>query len=203
MKSCNPRYIAVIILALSALAACENYNQSLKPEIEYNGSVIPVYNEADLRAAVAAIPSGGGGTVTLMRSFTLAATVDIDDRNVAIGGGGVSVDGSISVFTMKAGVISGNTSSFGGGVTVFSGDGFTKTGGIIYGDTDAAHNPGDTENTATSGDTNGHAAYYTDGTDGYYRDATLGEGDGISTAADKLPTVPGAGGSGTTNWIMK
>jgi hypothetical protein len=384
MKPCNPRYLAVIIPALAVLAmlaACENYNQSLKPEIEYNGAVVPVFGTADLLAAVAAIPPGGSGNATIMDNFAINDTVVIDggktvfleaysgttltaqisraenfydtffdiqdgaalhinggrekgtlvlDGGAASGltavaalvtvtdgvltlgdratlrnnsgdyyGGGVSVfDGS---FTMTGGEISGNTvtgSSAGGGVFVaggsftmsggsiirntneynggggvdfggdtftmtggtiayntaansgggvsfiggnfimsggnisgnraiggsgggvfvygsfdmtggaisgnsaaYSGGGvyvaygpFTKTGGIIYGDDDAAHNPGDIDNTATYGDTWGHAVYYDSGSGEYYRNDTLYAGDNISTDPGTLP----AGGSGDT-----
>jgi hypothetical protein len=44
---------------------------------------------------------------------------------------------------------------------VWVGGTFTKSGGIIYGDIDNTHNPGDIENTALSG--NGHAVSTADG----------------------------------------
>jgi hypothetical protein len=57
---------------------------------------------------------------------------------------------------------------------------FTKTGGVICGDTDNTHTPGSDENTATAGYTNGHAVYYHFNSD-YYRNATLNAGNDIST----------------------
>jgi hypothetical protein len=47
---------------------------------------------------------------------------------------------------------------------------FTKTGGVIYGDTNTTHTPGSTENTALSG--NGHAVRVSG--DGKKRNATAG-----------------------------
>jgi hypothetical protein len=73
-----------VLAVLAVLAACENYNQSLKPEIEYNGSVEPAHNETDLRALINAIPPGGSGTVTVMESFALGAPVQIVDRAVTV-----------------------------------------------------------------------------------------------------------------------
>jgi hypothetical protein len=68
---------------------------------------------------------------------------------------------------------------------------FTKTGGIIYGDTDTTHTPGSNENTVKYGNTWGHAVYYYVAyPDYYYRDATLNAGDNISTG-DTLPTTSG------------
>ncbi|MDR1900647.1 MAG: hypothetical protein LBQ55_11595 [Treponema sp.] len=84
---------------------------------------------------------------------------------------------------MTAGAISGNTATSGGGVFVGTTGSFTKTGGIIYGDSDtnpANGNP--TDNTATYNATSGHAVFYYDGTNSYYRNTTLGAGDGISTS---------------------
>jgi hypothetical protein len=59
--------------------------------------------------------------------------------------------------------ITGNTARFvgdgfivgDGGVFNYNSGAFTKTSGIIYGDTDRTHTAGSTENTADSG--NGHA----------------------------------------------
>jgi hypothetical protein len=67
---------------------------------------------------------------------------------------------------MIAGTISGNhvitnntTYSGGGGVFVngITGNPFSKTGGIIYGDTNTVHTADSDENTASNG--NGHAVY--------------------------------------------
>jgi hypothetical protein len=57
-------------------------------------------------------------------------------------------------FTLADGTISGNTALYGGEVYVSNygtGQTFTKTGGIVYGDSPAntTHTPGSTANTAT------------------------------------------------------
>jgi hypothetical protein len=115
-------------------------------------------------------------------------------------GGGVYV-GYGGTFTMYGGTIRDNTAGRGGGVYVGSSATFTKTGGVIYGDTDTAHTAGNTENTAAQGASGwGHAVFwFTDygwrNTNGNitpihgarYRDATLTEGDNLSTGA--IPTM--------------
>ncbi|MDR1898415.1 MAG: hypothetical protein LBQ55_00215 [Treponema sp.] len=97
------------------------------------------------------------------------------------GSGGVYV--AYGNFAMTGGEIAGNTAGNGGGVYVYGGapydSTFTKTGGTVYGDDDNIHTPGSAENTAASG--GGHAVYYFDGSASYYRAATLGEDDDIST----------------------
>jgi hypothetical protein len=79
---------------------------------------------------------------------------------------------------MEGGTISGNTGVLGGGVGVWGR--FSKTGGTIYG-SDAS--PTSLKNTATSGNTNGHAVHYEDsgGSNQYYRNDTLDAGEDIST----------------------
>ncbi|MDR1898605.1 MAG: bacterial Ig-like domain-containing protein [Treponema sp.] len=113
------------------------------------------------------------------------------------GGGGVLVAGGSSFTLSGNGKITGNSAPTGGGVLVEGSGTFSKTGGVINGDTD--HTPGDTENTATNDDGGqvwGHAVFYNGGSDYYYRNATLGAGDDIST--DTLPP------SGTGhNWTKK
>jgi hypothetical protein len=79
--------------------------------------------------------------------------------------------------------------SGGGGVYVNGNNAisFSKTGGVIYGDTDGTPYPNNgnaTDNTAKNGNTRGHAVYH-HYYDGYYRDTTLNAGDNIS--ADTLP----------------
>jgi hypothetical protein len=113
--------------------------------------------------------------------------------------GGVDVTGN-ATFIMKAGEISGNTATRkGGGVRVWEGT-FIKKGGTIYGDTDTAHTPGSTENTALDG--TGHAVLL-DG--GSRRNADAGEEiklyakheNGIWTYND----ISDSGvGDTTTNW---
>jgi hypothetical protein len=114
-------------------------------------------------------------------------------------GGGVYNSGT---FTMSGGTISGNTADCGGsGVFVDSYDvTFTKTGGIIYGDSDSDPDNGfTTDNTATDATnpgTNGHAVLYAAGsypdyTTYYYRNETLTGADNISTT------------DLTTNWTQR
>jgi hypothetical protein len=92
----------------------------------------------------------GGGVNVYSGTFTMAGgTIS---GNTASYGGGMFSNGT---FTMTGGTISGNTAStYGGGVLVNSGA-FTKTGGTIYGSNASAS----LKNTATSGDSYGHAVY--------------------------------------------
>jgi uncharacterized repeat protein (TIGR02543 family) len=151
--------------------------------------------------------SGGGGGVYIDNgSFTMGSG-KISGNTSTSSGGGVYVVSFYNGggFTMNGGEISGNAASESGG-GVYVGDGmesayvdsyFRKTGGLIYGDTDAVHTAGSTENTAAGGNTYGHAVYFSAFTGNrYYRDAALNAGDNISTTA-----VP-ASGTGN-NWTKK
>jgi parallel beta-helix repeat protein len=130
---------------------------------------------------------GGGGGVSVSGGGAFIMSGGTIFNNTAgsgfSGGGGVSVSGTGS-FTMSGGTISGNTAVSGGGVWVNSGSTFNKSGGgIIYGDDNNTPYPGDgnpTDNTATSGNTNGHAVYYVAGPD-HYRDNTLTAVHNITT----------------------
>ncbi|GHV16386.1 hypothetical protein FACS189493_2150 [Spirochaetia bacterium] len=127
--------------------------------------------------------NGGGGVRADRSTFTLSdGTIS---NNTANQGGGVNMGGSGSSFTMTGGTISGNTADndhgfAGGGLYVFSKPGevstFSKTGGIIYGDTDNIHTPGSTENTATHNGGQGHAVwlYTLNGTDNQLRNTDAG-----------------------------
>jgi uncharacterized repeat protein (TIGR02543 family) len=129
--------------------------------------------------------AGGGVVVSGGGSFIMEGGVI--SGNSAFVGGGVYVFGSS--FTMEDGVISGNSAYGGGGVGIGNGGSFSKTGGTIYGDTDnIAGNGNATDNTATMGDTWGHAVIYVpDISTAYYRDTDLIAGDNISTS------IPGSG----------
>jgi hypothetical protein len=137
-------------------------------------------------------PSGGGGVYVQSGSFIMEDGEISGNTSSGLSshGGGVYI-GSGS-FTMKDGEISGNSAKRGGGV--FANNAFTKTGGVIYGDDDDTPYPGNgnaTDNTATDGNTWGHAVIY--GVSGpiyYYRDETLNATDNISTG-DTLPADPG------------
>jgi hypothetical protein len=142
--------------------------------------------------------NGGGGMYVGSGDFTMSGGKI--SGNTTKNGGGVRIESS-GEFSMEGGEISGNTAGEkGGGVYVDDeNSSFSKTGGTIYGDTDNTHTPNSDENTATSGNTNGHAVYYrapSGGSNQYYRNATLDTGDNIST--DTLP----ASGTGD-NWTKK
>jgi uncharacterized repeat protein (TIGR02543 family) len=144
-----------------------------------------------------------GGGVDVSGTFTMSGG-EISGNTGGYLGGGVDVSGA---FTMSGGEISGNTAGDGGGVAVFGtkvvmgidGGSFSKTGGLIYGDTDAIHTPGSTENTAKYGNTGGHAVYYETNSGNYYRNATLDTGDNISTG----DTLPATSGQTVGNWTKK
>jgi uncharacterized repeat protein (TIGR02543 family) len=140
----------------------------------------------------------GGGVYVSSGTFIMNSGATISGNsatNVGGGGGGVYVD-SGGGFTMNGGVISGNTAYYnGGGVYIRSGGSFSKSGdSVIYGDDDTTHTAGADENTAKSGNAQGHAVWYAP----YYCDDDLNEGDDISTS-DPMP------GSGQTvgNWTRQ
>jgi hypothetical protein len=136
--------------------------------------------------------SSQGGGVAASNFTMLGGTIS---GNTSGYGGGVSAGN----FTMSGGIISGNTADYGGGVYVTSNGTFAKAGGTVYGDNDGNPDNGNaTDNTATNGNTNGHAVYYNTNYSGpsYYRDTTLTAEDNIST--DTLP----ASGTGD-NWTKK
>jgi hypothetical protein len=132
--------------------------------------------------------ANGGGAYLYGGSLTLSDNGEIGGNSAGSAGGGVCINNTAS-FTMSGGVISGSTAGSGGGVAIWSGS-FSKSGGIIYGD-----DGNDTDNTATAGDTYGHAVY-SFASLGYYRDTTLGTAANISTSQ-----VP-ASGTGY-NWTKK
>jgi predicted outer membrane repeat protein len=121
--------------------------------------------------------SSGGGGVYVDGEFTMNDGTISD--NSASYGGGVSVFGG--GFTMKDGTISGNSADRGGGVYV-SGEGFNagtitkESGGTIYGS-----NANSTlKNTATEGDSYGHAVLYV-GDSPKKRNSTAGIGVILNT----------------------
>ncbi|GHT97182.1 hypothetical protein FACS1894142_1170 [Spirochaetia bacterium] len=134
---------------------------------------------------------GGGGGVRVDRSTFILSGGTTISNNTAGQGGGVGMWGSGSSFTMTGGTISGNIANdnhgfAGAGLFVYGkpsdGGTFSKTGGIIYGDTDNIHTPGSTENTATHNGGQGHAVwlYTLNGTPNQLRNATAGAVDDIS-----------------------
>ena len=101
---------------------------------------------------------------------------------VMSGGGGVHIAGGSS-FTMTGGSISRNSASNGGGVYI-SGS-FSKSGSsIIYGGDALAS----LRNYASY---YGHAVFWDDKGTYYFRNATLGEGDNMSTSDYPLPATSG------------
>jgi uncharacterized repeat protein (TIGR02543 family) len=96
--------------------------------------------------------SGGGGVYVYYGTFTMSGG-EISG-NTSSSGGGVYV--YYSTFTMSGGEISSNTSSsYGGGVYISNGTFAKQSGGIIYGSNESSS----LKNTATSGDSYGHAVY--------------------------------------------
>jgi hypothetical protein len=90
-------------------------------------------------------------------------------------------------FTMSGGSISGNTASIGGGVNVSHSPGITKTGGsVIYGS-----NGGTLKNTATRGDTYGHAVFVEGSSPQKKRNTTAGAG--VNLDSSYSGTIPGGG----------
>jgi hypothetical protein len=100
----------------------------------------------------------GGGVYVGGGTFTMSGG-KVSGNSTTNGGGGVYTEAS-GTFTMSGGEISGNTTAGelgGGGVYVADGI-FTKTGGgVIRGDADMVHSPGETANTATHIQAKGHA----------------------------------------------
>jgi hypothetical protein len=80
---------------------------------------------------------------------------------------------------------------------VYASGRFSKTGGgVIYGSDEGSS----LKNTANSGDTNGHAVFYSQySVNQYYRDTTLNAGDNISTSG----TLPANSGDTLNNWTKK
>jgi parallel beta-helix repeat protein len=114
----------------------------------------------------------GSGT-----AFTMSGGAISGNTASTYGGGGIFVNGG--TFTMSGGAISGNTAStYGGGVYVYSSGTFTKqVGGVVYG-SDA--NEG-LKNTATDGDSYGHAVYV-NSSPAKLRNTTAGYGGTLDSA---------------------
>jgi hypothetical protein len=124
--------------------------------------------------------NGGGVYVGMETTFTMSGgTISGNTANNYGGGVYVSIG---TTFTMSGGTISGNTANnYGGGVYLTVTGIFNKTGGTIYG-----KNEGGNSNTATVGDTRGHAVYV-GSSPVKYRSTTAG------------PTV-NLNSANTTNW---
>ncbi|MDR1446315.1 MAG: hypothetical protein LBI90_05400, partial [Treponema sp.] len=197
-------------------------NLTLKGHGSNNSSLVEVYEGGSLVMKAGAkisgntASAGGGVSVIIGGNFTMeggeisgnTATGSLPNVPTLFlvsdgSGGGVLVQGGN--FTMKGGTISGNTASgvfsgsvelwtgSGGGVAVWDGS-FSKTGGTIYGNTGNANVVKTSDSSPV--DTMGHAVYYQTDDSYYYRDATLGAGDNISTS--QVPS------SGTQyNWTKK
>jgi uncharacterized repeat protein (TIGR02543 family) len=113
--------------------------------------------------------SSGGGVYVSSSMFTMSGG-EISGNTASSSGGGVYISGG--TFTMNNGEISGNTaySSYGGGVYVGSGTFSKDVRATIYGSNarDAL------KNTASQGDSYGHAVYVSSG--GKKRNTTAGWG---------------------------
>ncbi|MFP3090523.1 autotransporter adhesin family protein [Treponema sp. TIM-1] len=181
--------------------------------VEYSAGGIQVINGGSLYivGANAAIKNnradGGTSGGGVYNSGTVIMEAGEISGNITsyVGGGVYNHMGGN--FTMKGGKISGNTAARGGGV--YQPDGtFRKTGGIIYGDSNATHTPGSTENTATT--LSGHAVYLpsSSGT-GKTRNADAGPGLTLYASRSDLSDSwtytdpdpsPGGLGNTTGNW---
>ncbi|MDR1900486.1 MAG: hypothetical protein LBQ55_10790 [Treponema sp.] len=76
---------ALIAVMMVALAACDNFNRELKPDIEYYLSHTPVDSWGGLAAAVAAVPPGGSTIIAVMRDIAVTAPVTISGgRNITV-----------------------------------------------------------------------------------------------------------------------
>jgi hypothetical protein len=164
-----------------------------------NGPIVMCSDGGKLIMRSGTISGSGQRAVSVESSGTFTMYGGTISGNKGGNGGGVSVING-GTFTMHGGTIKDNTAGRGGAVYVgssrYSTSTFTKTGGVIYGDTNAAHTAGANENTATEGASGwGHAVFWVmDGglrptgsgasttIDGArYRDATLTETDNLST----------------------
>ncbi|MDR2796310.1 MAG: hypothetical protein LBB47_06345 [Spirochaetaceae bacterium] len=117
---------------------------------------------------------GGGAGVNLDEN----AVFTMKDGEIKLNSTGSGIRIHKGTFNMEGGVISGNTSDFGGGgVSISSAGGtFTKTGGVVYG-SNAANM---LENITIPGKP-GHAVYAADSTS-KKRDATAWENDNMDSA---------------------
>jgi hypothetical protein len=127
-----------------------------------NGGDISENTVSTASSSTSSSTYGGGVYVASKATFIMANgtiagnTATVTATNGSSYGGGVYVDNSPGSFTMNGGTISGNTAVYGGGVSASATGIFSKAevGGIIYGSDGGAN-----KNTATGGDTRGHAAY--------------------------------------------
>jgi uncharacterized protein YjdB len=113
---------------------------------------------------------GGGVYFSPSSSFTMSGTVIKGNTAKTTGsgsaaGGGIYLSSSFSSLTMESGEISGNyvnsSAAGSGGGGVYANGTLRKTGGLITGDGNTAHTPGDSENTASNG--SGHAVLLSKG----------------------------------------
>jgi hypothetical protein len=112
-----------------------------------------------------------GGGVSLGTS-TLIMTGGTISNNIATATGG-GVYHSSNMLIMSGGTISGNTAPTGGGISSVDGKTFIKSGGTVYGSSE-----GGNSNTASGGDTSGHAVYVSATK---YRNATAGTGVNLNS----------------------
>jgi hypothetical protein len=122
---------------------------------------------------------GSGGTFTMQDGEILNNTAA--SSSTSSYGGGAYVDNT-GIFTMNGGKIGGNAAKSGGGVYVNSTGIFTKAapGGIIYGSDDMP-----LKNTASGGDSSGHAVFVSGGESGNAkkRNATAGVNVALDSTA--------------------
>jgi hypothetical protein len=132
-----------------------------------------------------------GGTITGNRAV-------YNSGNSSSGtGGGVYI--FANTFNMTGGTISANTAKIGGGLYVYFTRGISTAGGVIYG----GNAPEAQRNTATDGNTWGHAALYNHISDesgrliaNYYRDLTVNANETLPMSPlTNTPFIPNAGGT--------
>jgi len=125
---------------------------------------------------------------SIISSATFTMTGGTISGNSTGTGGGVFINGNGSNFIMSGGTISGNTGN-GGGVYMEENATFSKSGNsIIYGNDAEAS----LRNNIWRTNDKGYAVYWRAGSNAsYYRNATSGTSNNMSTSDYPLPTSSG------------
>jgi uncharacterized repeat protein (TIGR02543 family) len=115
----------------------------------------------------------GGGICFWYGTFTMNGGIISGNGSPTVSGrgGGVYFAYENDTFIMSGGTISGNTASYGGGVYIYYGTFIKQSGGTIYGSGAGSS----LKNTATNGDSYGHAVYVV-GSPVKKRNSTAGSG---------------------------
>jgi uncharacterized repeat protein (TIGR02543 family) len=148
-----------VTLTLGNNVTLQGRSDNTAPLVQVNSGGTLVMNSGSKITGNTTTSYGGGVYVSSSGTFTMNGG-EISG-NTASYGGGVYVSSS-GTFTMSGGAISGNTArDYGGGVYVYSGTFTKQSGGTIYGryDSSGANEDGALRNTASNGDSYGHAVY--------------------------------------------